>query len=366
MYNRDIIDKLSEVAAQERINLGKAIPLRSPLCVYLSPSDYCNLRCRFCPQSSLPMPRDILSLDLAKKIEHDLHRFPDKIAMVRLCGVGEPLINADIAGIAKIFRQSPCVQKVELLSNGTLLNEQFAEELTKWVGRIIISVEGLSGEDYLEWTGRRIDFDVFMEKIRHLYSVRKDCHLHIKLHSAALKNKADYERFFALFEPCCDTLGIENLSPVWPEWKNELFDEHLGKFRFLAESDANNVHRCCPQVFKAMQIHGNGDVVSCCIDFARRNIGGNLNENDLYEIWNGEKIKALQQKHLALLKGTFKPCSECSFNDYSDMDNIDDDVEDIKKRMGEYWSEKERADGRTQSNRKRAAGKATPGASVHL
>ena len=342
MHNRVIINKLTEVAAQERINLGEAIPLRSPLCVYLSPSDYCNLKCRFCPQSSLPMPRDTIPLELAIKIEQDLHRFPDKIPMVRLCGIGESLMNRDIVDIAKIFYQSSCVQKVEMLSNGTLLNKKLSGEITKWLGRLIISVEGLSSEDYQEWAGRRIDFDAFMDQIRYLYSVRKECHLHIKIHSSVLKSEADYERFFALFEPCCDSLGIEHLSPVWPEWRNELFDEHLEKFRFLAEGDANNAHQCCPQVFKAMQIHGNGDVTSCCIDFARRNIGGNLNENDLYEIWHGEKIKALQQKHLAMQKDTFKPCSECSFNDYSDMDNIDDDIEDIKKRMEKYWNEIER------------------------
>lgn len=33
----------------DRINLGEAIPLATPLSIQLETSGYCNLECKFCP-----------------------------------------------------------------------------------------------------------------------------------------------------------------------------------------------------------------------------------------------------------------------------------------------------------------------------
>ena len=39
---------------QERMDLGIAAPLKTPLVIYVEPSSYCNLECTFCPQHITP------------------------------------------------------------------------------------------------------------------------------------------------------------------------------------------------------------------------------------------------------------------------------------------------------------------------
>ena len=47
-----------------------------------------------------------------------------------------------------------------------------------------------------------------------------------------------------------------------------------------------------------MQVNSDGKVIPCCIDFKGLNDLGNLEREDLSEIWNGTKMRDLRVKHL--------------------------------------------------------------------
>ena len=39
---------------KDRLDLSSQVPLATPLVVYVEPSSYCNLECKFCPQHIEP------------------------------------------------------------------------------------------------------------------------------------------------------------------------------------------------------------------------------------------------------------------------------------------------------------------------
>jgi radical SAM protein with 4Fe4S-binding SPASM domain len=61
-----------------------------------------------------------------------------------------------------------------------------------------------------------------------------------------------------------------------------------------------------------MVIDWNGDVVLCCDDWNHSTVLGNLKEQTIEEIWNGEKLRNIRKAHI---NGEFykvRLCSECN------------------------------------------------------
>ena len=66
----------------------------------------------------------------------------------------------------------------------------------------------------------------------------------------------------------------------------------------------------CEEPWKRVAVLWNGDVVPCCRDWNGFYVYGNLHNNSLREIWEGEKVKELRRQ---MLKNAYKclPCKTC-------------------------------------------------------
>lgn len=311
--------------------LHKRIPLATPLVIYIEPSGYCNLRCQFCPHgigNEKMFKKDLMSINLFKKSIDGLSIFPDKIKLLRICGNGEPLMNKNITKMLQYAQEKKIAEKIELVTNGLLLTIDLIKNLPRFLDRIIVSIEGLCAEDYQRISGANINFQSFLDKLAVLYTHKNKCKIHIKIHNKAVSTTYKKTMFFKIFRGFCDEIDIENLVPMWPQFKT--FFSKKNKFRW-----GGNVikRRVCAQIFKGMQVQANGEVVPCCVDWNRVNMIGDINQNSLFEIWNGEKLKKLQIKHLIGDKSKIEPCKDCSMNDYCEIDNIDLHAKECLKRL---------------------------------
>ena len=77
------------------------------------------------------------------------------------------------------------------------------------------------------------------------------------------------------------------------------------------KTDENNVYsKYCPQSFFQLTINVNGDVAACCGAISRINnplIIGNINEEKLKDMWNGNKIN-MMRKQILVDKYKFESC----------------------------------------------------------
>ena len=79
--------------------------------------------------------------------------------MLRMCGTGDPLFNKDLPSMLRLCNCPRKFKKFELITNGLLINEaKNLEALTSNLSRLIISIEGLSDEDYQKFTNCNVDF----------------------------------------------------------------------------------------------------------------------------------------------------------------------------------------------------------------
>jgi radical SAM protein with 4Fe4S-binding SPASM domain len=316
---------------EERKDLGAISPIGTPLVIYVEPSSFCNLSCTFCPQHISPdaIHKKNMSFDLFKKMIDDLKSFPEKPKLMRFCGLGDSLFNKKFLEMVKYAREQNVVEKLELITNGLLLNDKLIAELPLYLHRIIVSLNGLSSEDYVQFTNKKINFEEFVEKLSRLHKVESDCITHIKIHSASLKDESKKQFFYNTFGSICDEIYIENLVDLWPQMSSNLGVESGQRF----DSGELNKVKVCPQIFKSMQVNSDGRVIPCCIDWAVVNVIGDITKEGVKDVWDGNTLKKLRNVHLQGKRFEIDPCKGCSMNEYSDKDNIDDMADVIYKKV---------------------------------
>lgn len=317
---------------EKRIALHDAVPLSGPLVVYVEPSSYCNLECRFCPQHTGKgdFPKYNMSVETFHKTLADIAKFPNKPSLMRFCGIGDPLFNKNISEIITLASDANVIERTELITNGLLLNDRLIETFSRHLGRIVISVEGLNSADYSNFALRNIDFSIFLKNIEKFYKFpNRKCIIHIKIHNQAVLTADRKKLFFDTFRSICDEMYIENLVDLWPEVSSNLGIDAGHRFESTKPSES----KVCPQIFKSLQINADGRVLPCCVDWKSINIVGDIKENSLQEIWSGKTIQDLQRKHLKGLRHTFSPCKGCNHNEYSEKDHLDQHANLIIKKI---------------------------------
>lgn len=324
--------KIISQVYHKRMVLWEHIPIVTPWVVYIEPSGYCNLKCKFCPhgiRGGNVLKNDIMDFSVFKKVIDDMSDFPQKVRLLRICGNGEPLMNKNILAMLSYAKEKGNIEKIEMLTNAVLLSPQLTRSLPSKLTRIIISIEGLSGADYKRVCGVSIDFKDLLTSLDILYSNKGECKIHVKIHHEAVSSETRKQKFFDLFGNKCDEICVEKLVPMWPQLSSSYF---VNEFRWGGEESVAR-RSVCVQMFKGLQIQADGEVVPCCVDWKRVNILGNINKDSIINIWNGIKLRELQIEHLSGNKGNLKPCSDCTMNDYCDFDNIDFHAEECIRRL---------------------------------
>jgi len=313
--------EIQSQVSKDRSDLSLSIPLSTPYVVYIEPSGYCNLKCNFCMHGyDEEFKRGLMPVSRFKRIIKQIGDFREKVKLLRVCGNGDPLMNKNIIEmLSYVSEKGDNIDRVEMVTNGVLLNDNLVMELPKYLNRIIISVEGISENDYLKVAGNKIDFDKFVKSVSYLYENRQKCRIHIKIHDKAVDDECKKKQFFSLFGGISDEIYIENLVPMWPELDIGVEQE---EFRY-GGGEPLVKKKVCAQIFKGMQIQAEGEVVPCCVDWKRINVIGNIDTSTALDIWNSNELRNLQNQHLSGRKNLLEPCRSCTMNDYCEVDNID-------------------------------------------
>ena len=209
----------------ERMVLWEHIPIVTPWVIYIEPSGYCNLKCQFCPHGTegKKLKKDFLTLNIFEKLVDDLLVFPNKVKLLRICGTGEPLLNRDIIRMLQYAQEKKIAERIELITNGILLNTDLIKNLPRFLDRIVISIEGLCSEDYQRICGASINFQNLLDNFDVLYACKSECVIHIKIHHESVFSVSKKTEFFNMFGNRCDEICIEKLVPMWPQLDSDYF-----------------------------------------------------------------------------------------------------------------------------------------------
>jgi radical SAM protein with 4Fe4S-binding SPASM domain len=262
-----------------------------------------------------------MNFDLFRKIIDDLAGFDRPIKVLRLYKEGEPFLNPCFADMVRYAKQSGCVEAVDTTTNGSLLTpERVGPALEAGLDRINISVDGLSDAQFLEFARVKVDFRGFVNNIRQLFEMKGDCEICIKTAGDFL-SEADKEMFYRTFGDYADRIFIENVAPCWPEFDVQ---DRLGISiaKCIYDQPVENI-KTCPYIFYSLTVNSDGTVSLCFLDWARKLMVGDVRQQSLKDIWNGNALHLHRREHLRGNRGNQPVCHACGQLSHGAADNID-------------------------------------------
>ena len=335
--NREMID--GAPSSIPRLKLSESLPLDTPLAMHLFPVYACNMRCEFCLLAQTEAERGyvsdvkIMPVELFRKIVDDLGAFPRKMKLMRIAGVGEPLLHRNIGDLVRYATESGHIERVEIVTNASLLTPPLSDKLIgAGLSRLRVSLEGLSAEDYLAHAKAKIDFDAFLDNLAYFYQHRGASKLYIKILDYMLKSPADAERFVEIFKPIADAIQIEHLTPVVKglDFTQMMDAERLSSRQTGGRSEDVKV---CALPYYMLQINPDGKVFPCP-SFRVPAPLGDVRSESLNSIWNGGVRSRFLLKMLDGAAGMGGVCSDCNYYKYimQDEDVLDGCAAELRKR----------------------------------
>jgi radical SAM protein with 4Fe4S-binding SPASM domain len=247
------------------------VPL--PAIIEISNSGVCNRECSFCPRSdpNYNHVNEFFSNDLHDKLCDELANF-DFSGIFAYCGFNEPLIKKDIYRDIQYARKKLPKSKIEIVTNGDVLNEDKLKRLyDAGLTTILISVyDGGDAEKKFYDMCENLNLSKEAYIIRNRYKeAQEDFGL-------TLSNRAG---------------NLENAS-----------------FKVYSLKEA--LKKPCTYPSYMFFVDYNGDVLMCSHDWGKKLILGNLNKNSFVEIWKGKKSMFARNK-LNNSDRHFSPCNKC-------------------------------------------------------
>ena len=277
------------------------VHLRFPVHIDVEINSNCNYRCIFCPHGTGEMRNDMsmMSEQTAKRILDELA--DNKVYSIKLNWRGEPALHPKLAEITA-YAKKKGIKEVQINTNGFLFDEKKIRDLIlAGIDRVIFSLDATTPEVYSKI---RIggDYNRVVENIKTFDRIRKE-----------LKRKKPFLRV----QMVRTQLNKHQVDDYQKMWKNIVDDIRItdvtnrGQGDSLMVGDQVSVGRvCCPQPWQRMIISCEGNVLMCCSDWFEKYPLGNIKENSLKEIWNGERLKLVRKK-LKRLEYDFQPCKSC-------------------------------------------------------
>jgi MoaA/NifB/PqqE/SkfB family radical SAM enzyme len=316
------------IRTEGRTILQDAIPLDTPIHMFIDPSAACNFKCRFCFHSDKRNTHhEIMKRETFMKIVDQLKEFPHKLKAIRVYGFGEPLLNKRLPDMIRVLKESGVTDFVEFTTNGWWLNpERNAKLIASGVDAITVSVPGLNDKRMFESSGKHVDSVEYFVNLVDLCKQKKQCRIHIKLTNYHLSQTAR-EIFYLYFENFCDEISIDNIVPIWNGIDGQQIDN-----KDIYGGDLHPV-KVCPYIFYHLTVMADGSISTCFVDWERKNILGNVYHNTLKNVWNGLQLHEMRVNHLKGRGDIYPLCKGCRQLIFGCADNIDPHAEKILEKI---------------------------------
>jgi radical SAM protein with 4Fe4S-binding SPASM domain len=324
--------------ASKRTPLQTVLPRKTPYSLEISPSEYCNLRCRFCFQhdtlaiKQAGLKFGIMEMSLYKKIMSDCSAFSEPIAKIKYGTFGEPLLNKNIAVMVNMATEHPNILFTQIITNGVLLTPELSDALIDaGLNRIEISIEALSSKGYKDVACCDVDFDNLTHNIDYFHKkARGRCAVYCKIADKGIGGGESEDTFRGIFGDICDEMAIEKTINLFV---GANINEWIGNVSNQGAYGQSLGHKdICTFIFTRMLINSNGDVLACCADWASQLKIGNATDESLIDVWNGKNMNYIRIMHLRKQRRNIPLCRDCNVFMEATTDDIDGFADEILAR----------------------------------
>lgn len=277
----------------------KSVIKKQSLFITLEPYNICNLRCIMCPYPKMKRKKELMSMDLFKKIIDEAKDLGCTIVTLQV--YSEPLLDPLLINRIRYIKSKG--MKAGFFTNAILLNEKMALKILKLgVDFIKFSVDAGNKEDY-EKIRVGGNWETVKNNIISFYKERKRRGLE--------KPKISIFMIKQIF----NEKNIKSHKDFWSKWSDEInistVDNRAeGKISKSFLKKYKKPYPCFTP--NHLTILSNGKVVMCCLDYEGRMVLGDLKTQTLKNIIESEKFKRIQSLHMGFNGDKLKMCKNCT------------------------------------------------------
>lgn len=291
-----------EMSYDLRRKSGLLIRLRkTPISMQIEPTNCCNAHCTFCPGQWSAREKGYMDLDLFKRIVEEATIFG--VQRIYLDLHGESMLHPEIVEMIRFVKSKSLA--FHLTTNGTLFNDKKSEAIIRAgvtrADHIIFSILGDS--DITHNSIMQLEsLDTIRENIRNFLSLRQ------KLGS----NGPVLETVFRLVDE--NKYEEEGYKDTW---SGEVDRSRSGGpvsrsfANYKVETPEQLRTQSCQTIQERMTVYWNGAVTMCRHDLDGDHIVGDLRDQSIQEVWNGEQLVSLRASHREKRFEELPLCAHC-------------------------------------------------------
>lgn len=327
----------------DRVELKKVLPLKTPFTLNVFPINSCNFKCNFCAQSlGVQGLKEEYGYDVAEKmslatfenIVRQSMEFDEQYKLLSFMGHGEPLLNKDLPKMIKMASDAKIAQRIEIITNGSLLTPELSDALIEsGITNVRLSLEGLSAKAYKEVSNVDIDFDNFLSNLEYFHTKgeKYGAKLFVKVIDCSLK-QGEQEKFYKMFDKISSRMYVEKVKPVYSGVEATCGIKDLTTDRY---GNTHEKRLVCPMAFFSLAVWPNGDVAPCDAIYKPCNLG-NVNSGNLREMFCGERVNNFRISLLQNKKEQMFGCKKCCAPDdvSHELDELDSDRTNLLDKFG--------------------------------
>ena len=299
--------------------------LGKPINITIEPTNICNAKCPVCETGAgeLERKKAYLSFEDFKIIIDKIYPYTNTLMYYFM---GEPFLNKEWVKQIKYAKEKG-IPFISTCTNGDVpgIPEGIIESGIDFVS---FQMGGTTQETHEVY---RVNTNLENIKNNLLQTIKLKKETGSKVHLEAgfilmKHNEHQVEEFiewckeigvdsFNIIDPCVRTVeqGIKYLPSDYDHW---IYDPEKFKAGILCRKIVPK--NDCPWIYYNMTIMSNGDVVPCCHDPCGKEVMGNLIEQSLEEVWNGEKYKNFRDR-IHTNQKDIEICRLCSGYGISDI-----------------------------------------------
>jgi len=263
--------------------------------ITIEPYNVCNLRCVMCPYSKMKRKKEMMGMELFRKIVGEAKELGFKTATLQM--YSEPLMDPHL--IERIEFVKSLGMKAGFFTNAMLLDEKMADRLLdSGLDFIKFSVDAGSKEDYDkiriggDWERVKNNIISFYKERQARGMVKPRITVFMIKQQSNEKNIASHKAF-------------------WSEWSD---DVNISAVDNRAEDKSHELHGTAYPCFEPNHptVLSNGRLVLCCLDYEGEVVLGDLKKHSLKEIMESEKYKHVTDLHTSFRGDRIKMCKNCT------------------------------------------------------
>ncbi len=297
--------------------INKNILWGRPTILTIEPTNLCNLRCPLCTTGSGEMERSAgkMTIDTFKQI---MQKLGDDIFFLLLYHQGEPYLNKHFLEFVRLAKEKNIYCTTS--SNGHYFTDEFIREtIASGLDSMIVSLDGVTQDVYEKY---RVKGNVHkvVDGMRRFMEIKKEMNSKtplIALQFLVMKhNESQIADVKKLAEDIgVDRLLIKNIEVRSLEEAKEWLpvDDKYRRYHFDGEhyEVKNADKKSCPRPWLSTLINWDGSVVPCCFDKNGHYEMGNINKQNMDDIWQNEKFTKFRYQLLTNRK-SIDMCRNCN------------------------------------------------------